>query len=254
MRLRPIRRYAHVITASESFNGSTSDLSFGTAASQDYGPRTLIALVYPTGTGENGAATIWSKVPSGSNDGPIFNIQHNSNAPGLQFRQGSTGSSAFPARNAANSTVTYNAWNLVAVTYAGGLTATTDIKLYNGISGATLAECSYGGSANGTGSVRTGSGNTMYVGDRAGTDRCFAGSIAYVASFNSALSLADLQAIQDHGPAAFYGSCTFLWSNGRDYGPNALTGTPTNVTSGTTPTVDNFLGFSGSRLDGRLAA
>lgn len=252
--MRAIRRYGYPLTASEDFNGSTSGINFGTPASQDSGAAaTYIALIYPTGSGEGGSSQLWSKVPSGSNDGPTFNIQDNTGTPGLQFRQGSTGSSGFPARNGANSTVTYNQWNLVAAVFDGSLTG-ANIKLYNGINGATIAETTYGAAANGTGSLRTGSGNTMFVGDRAGTDRSHLGSIAYIARYNTNLSLSNLQTIQTRGPAAFYSNCTFLWSNGRDYGPNALTGTGTNITSGTTPSVNNLLGFTGHLIGGRLAA
>lgn len=206
----------------EFYDATTSTRNFGLNPQLDTGPRTIIALTYPEGSGEGTTGVIVGQQPTGGlNDGPRFSIEHASGSPNLQYRQSSSGSAGAPARNAAASSVTYNAWNHVAVTYDGGLTGSTAIRLFNGINGAQIAECSYGGAANGSGSIRTGVGNNYHIGNREDTDRTFNGSIAYVAQWNRVLDLQDIIRAQRQGPLAIPG-LVLLWANSRDYGPYKL--------------------------------
>lgn len=206
----------------EYYNATTSDRNFGQVKQLETGPRTVLALLYPEGSGEGTSGVFLGQVPSGgSTNGPRFSIEDNSGAPGVQLRYGSSGTSNFPARNSANGVVTYNAWNLIGCTHDGGLTASTGMRIYNGINGAAIAEVAYGGAANGTGTLLDGTGNNFHIGNREDTDRTFNGSIAYVAQWNRVLTLQELGRAQRMGPLSVPG-IRLLWANGYDYGPYSL--------------------------------
>jgi len=54
----------------ESFDGSTSDINFGTAPPEPAGAQTAMAACMPLSLGENNGGRIFGREPSGSSTGP----------------------------------------------------------------------------------------------------------------------------------------------------------------------------------------
>lgn len=151
-----------------TWNGTTSRLGFSSPAGlDDVRPITGSVWIYETGDGEGGVGYIMAKVPTSSIDGPRFFTQTNQT---ISFGAHSTGAADFPNRFSAT-TYSRNVWQHLVFTWDGSLTA-TNIKFF--ING---AEVTYGSGTNGATAIVSDASNNFIIGNRAGDDRTFTGSI-----------------------------------------------------------------------------
>lgn len=231
-----------------SFNATTSDIAFGVATSQDLLAQTTLAYVNLAGAGENNQNLIWAKTPSASDDGPRLDILHNSGTP--QFGFGSSSNTfGSPFSNEAGGVFVYGKPAHLAATWDGGLTASTAIALYIGMSGSLLTLAANSFNSNGTGTAKFGVGNNFHVGNREATDRTCNGTLYYVARWNRVLSVNELRQAQVLGPLSVSAGLVLLWANGRDYSQALLT--PSSITAvtntGTPAGIATILGPWGPR-------
>lgn len=209
---------------SQRFNATTSDISFGVRGSQTPSAQTILALIYPIGSGETSQGTILSRTPGTVVD-PFFFVDHNAGAPRLAFTTNSSGSGAErPLVWSADNTITYGAWQHVAMTWDGGI-AVANIHDYIGLRGSPLAETAYGFTADGSGTATYGGANELHIGSKTGQSSTFNGDIAYVAQWRRVLNLAELKKAQRFGPLAVLGGLILFWDGQRDLGPYAMTPT-----------------------------
>lgn len=209
-----------------------SYISFGTDATlESTDIRTIIALVYFKGAGGGNNGYVIGRTPSASVNGLRFFLNHNSGSPRITFGLDS-GSAGNPQRSGNNGGVAYSGWYYIAATTDGTLNQ-TGVKLYQAPEASSLVGVpSYATGGNGTGSLDANSGDTFYVGNRAGLDRGVNAKIAWIACYSDTKALADLQAIQTDGPLDHTTNMLFCWANGQDYSSGARTpaATGTSVT------------------------
>lgn len=231
------------------FNATTSDIAFGVATSQDLQAQTTLAYVNLIGAGENNQDILWAKTGSADDNGPRMDILHNAGTP--QFGWGASSSGAFgsPFSNEAGGNFVYGKPAHLAATWDGGLTASSGITLYVGMSNAPLVLTANSFNANGSGNTNFGVGNNFHVGNREATDRTTNGTIYYVARWNHILTLNELRTAQAQGPLSVSAGLVFMWANGRDYSLSHLTPTSqTAIVLGGTPASRAELGPSPLRV------
>lgn len=202
----------------EEYNGTTSYTRF--ASTVPWNPATTatgMALVYPRSAGE-------------SNIGYIFGCSNGTASEGLRMNMGvnewigagdSSSSSGTPSLSA-DSGLAYNVWRYFAVTWNGGLTASSALANYSGTLTSPIKAAAAGTSSttNGSGSaVGYAVGADLMIGNRDSEDRTFDGFIALVARWNRVLTLGELRRAQRFGPLSVPKGLAFCWANGRDYGP-----------------------------------
>jgi hypothetical protein len=203
----------------ESFNGTTSDLNFGTALTEPTAQSALVAFRL-FGANENGLGYLFSRVPSASGNGPRLLI----NDPTMHVTVGfhSPGSAVNPSRNSSAAYVAVGTPMFLGFSHDGSITA-ANIKIYKGYTGIPMAEeTSYGTTSDGGGSFDNGAANNLHIGNREGTDRTLNGPIYYLARWNRVLSLGELRQAQFNGPYHVANGLILCWANGMDHGPYKL--------------------------------
>ena len=206
------------IISVEEYNGTTSYTRFASVV--PWNPAvtaTGLALVYPRSAGEG-------------NIGYIFGCSNSTASEGLRMNMGvnewigagdSSASSGAPSLSA-DSGMSYNVWRYLAVTWNGGLTASSALVNYSGTLTSPIKAAAAGTSAstNGSGSaVGYAAGADLMIGNRDSEDRTFDGFIGLVARWNRVLTLGELRKAQWLGPLSVPKGLVFCWANGRDYGP-----------------------------------
>lgn len=130
---------------------------------------------------------------------------------------------------------TNNKWYFIAVTFNSGNAAGEAVQLYVGDLTASCAERTYGASTNGTGAVRSDTGNPLYLGNSAALTRSFPGHIGPIGIVNRELTLAECISLQ-WNPRVVVGTVGFwqLGWNGTssqpDWSGNGNAGTVTGAT------------------------
>lgn len=221
---------------SRRFNATTSDVNFSTlgGGAQSLTVHSVLAYVYPTGSGEGGFGWVWGKAPSATAGNSMI-VDHNAGSPRIQFRGSSTGTAGQPVRTSNTGLMAYNEWLHIAGTWSGSLTASSSIRILVGRNGAPLAEVTYSSSADGTTAVSSNSTDEMHIGNRNGADRTFNGDICYVARWNRILSDAEFLRAQRFGPLSIRNGLVLCWVDGVDLGPMRLRGVQSNVVGGRVP-------------------
>jgi hypothetical protein len=173
-----------------TLGGATSDrvVVGSTAASMnDLAAYTIIIWIYPT-TITNGRLLFRKdNSPATANR---KTIRMTTTASFDAFVTRATTSST---RQAANSTLTLNAWNCIAVTYD----ESDDLRLWAGTLSTPLAEVSYASSTAGAGATGT-DGTTLWIGNQqhASPSLAFQGRIATVQYLSARLTAGRLQDLQ----------------------------------------------------------
>lgn len=91
------------------------------------------------------------------------------------------------------STVTFNTWNHIAMTWDGSSTA-TNVHIYvNGV------EVGYSTQQNAIGAITDQTGSTLYLGNRSAGDRNLQGKVTEIAFFNRVLSSLEVSDIYNNG-------------------------------------------------------
>jgi len=226
-----------VVTGSQSFNATTSDIALGLCPSQDLLAQTAIAFVFPVGSGESTfGGIIFGKTTSASNNGGHrFSIGDNAGSPQLITGFNTTGTGGTPSKVSLANSVVYNKWNCVAATWDGAVNA-SGIVVYSGVNGAPLSDAGSSATLGGSGVGASSTGSILHIGNREATDRTFNGYIAYVARWSRVLYYSELIRVQQLGPLSIPQGLVLCWSNGKDYGPYGLYPTSTTaITAGTAP-------------------
>ena len=224
----------HVTAAKEiqhkslSFDGATSALDYGSLDDTFHTQKcTTLALFRGTGSGENGFSYIIAKTGTSNLLGYRMYVDHNAGSPQLAFGVSNSNSSSTPLRKAAVGYMSYNEWTWLAASYDGSVNA-SGIELYCGTSALRRVD-SFATNTNGTGTVVTNSGNSLLIGNRAGTDRTTLGDIALIARWNSVLTKEEINLAIRNGPRTVQpGKLVLLWAGGKDYGPRQIV--PNSVT------------------------
>lgn len=187
--------------------------------------QTMLVYTKLTGAGGNNIGYVFGRTPSSSIDGHRFYIFHGSGTPGTAFGGSCSGgglNTSRPNREGANNSATLNSWGHYAAIW-NGTNQQTGITLYAGI-GVDLAEVGYSGIGASSGGTPISSvGNPLYLFNRQGLDRHYAGDIAYIARWNRVLTLTELRQAQNDGPLSVPDGLILCWANGQDYGPSAYT-------------------------------
>lgn len=193
-------------------------MQFGAHPSQAPIAQSALALIRPIASGENNIEYVFSRF--GTIGAATIFAAHNLGAPRAGGGGSSTGASGNPSRQAADNSIVYGQWQHVAMSWNGGLIASTAIKIYVGQKGAPLAETAYStAEANGLTAASSSPAEPLNIGNRGTFDRTFNGDIAYVAQWNRVLSLQELRTAQAFGPLAVRCGLIFFWDGERDWGP-----------------------------------
>lgn len=198
---------------------------FDQAAFDDLGSQTILCYCRPTGSGGGGFAYMYGKTPTGSINGPRFFIDHNSGSPLPTFGSSSSTKAGFPTRPGTANSAVYNSWGHYAVTWDGSLDS-TNLIVYAGV-GTDLADVSASDTStnDGTGSVSSDAANPAFLMNRYGLGREFIGDVAYIAVWDSVLTLTQLQNAQNNGPLEEPTGLVLLWANQADLSSSAFTET-----------------------------
>ncbi|MBV6417375.1 MAG: hypothetical protein CMLOHMNK_02037 [Steroidobacteraceae bacterium] len=183
----------------------------GSAASLDnLSALTLIARINPTDVGENAEGMVITKLNSSFNLGYSVNMRASG---AFQFYHTTTGTDLLRRSN--TGVLTYGAWNLLAVTWDGTLTA-TGVKLYvNG------QEATYAVTQNGSGSRDSDAGNNLLIGNDASGAYTFSGAFDFVLLCNRVLTAGEIARFADRPYRLFPTQGTR-----RRFGPPEQTMTP----------------------------
>ena len=202
------------------FNSTTTNYGYGVLNARHNSDiaTTFLALIRPTGSGEGGFGYIAAKTIVGSSTGMRFFVDHNAGSPRLAA--GYASGNAGPQRSAPVGSITYGRWVWVAYTFVPGLLA-SNIAILQG-ENSVQEVSSYSVSTDGTGTFSTDATNNFHIGNRDGADRTFAGDIALVVRWNTALSRAGINEAIRRGPSTYQRDRQlFCWVAGLDIGPSA---------------------------------
>lgn len=176
------------------FDGVNDSINVGTASPLDNLTQMTISMwVYPRTTGGGGVAKLLAKGSGlGVNQWQLSLIQSGGNCDGTVsdtffFSKVNSAGSLMACRNAANSSLTYNAWQQIVATWDGTASGSS-IKLYK--DGAEVSYFSGGASAGGSASTNSGD---VYIGNRSDGTRSFDGGIDEVRLYNRVLSASEIQ-------------------------------------------------------------
>lgn len=223
----------NVLRGSKSinFNATTSIYNYGAlGASHNAAETTFLALIRPTGSGENAFGYVAAKVPSAAVSGLRFYVDHNAGSPQVAMGFASSTGGANPFRRASPS-ITYGRWTWVAGTHDGSVNA-SGIALYASENNTLNEYDSFASDTNGSGTLTTNSGDNFCIGNRQNSDRTFAGDIALVARWTRKLTKAELERAIREGPMSVQlGNLILCWVGGIDVSPRAITATTITAAS-----------------------
>lgn len=176
--------YCQTIYAGVTFDVLDDSISCGTTDDilKENAALTIAAAIFPNTVGENGFGRIISRHDS-VGGGEVF-LCTTATAT-LSFR---VNGGTQLVRTSSNGSITLGAWNIVIVTWDGGVTA-SNVHIYvaNAANSWVLTETSYATTTNGV-TPTDNSAGTTYIGTHATGSRTFDGPIEAIDVFNSVVS------------------------------------------------------------------
>jgi hypothetical protein len=190
------------ISDAQTFNGTTSYINAGSAASIDNiftSGGTAEAWIYPTGWGEGSYGRIYDKANTDTN-GWAFYVNNIDVTGSLTFVH--VGSTNYSKWITAASTITLNSWNHVAVTFNKSNINNTPLVYINGQSKSLTKPQSA------TGSYATDASYSVYIGNNPGQTRTFAGRIdeAHLSTTTRSADWIITEYNNQSAPCSFYSS------------------------------------------------
>lgn len=195
--------------------GTGRYIRFDQGTLDNLGAQTHVAYVRPYSAGGGGFGYLYGKTGSNNTTGPRFYLGAGG-ANGVGFGAASTGG-AFPLATSAGDALTYNAWQHLAFTWDGTVSA-SGIEIFIN----AVAVTSAASRQNGSGTVASDASNNAFLMNRNGLGREFVGNLAYYAIWSRVLSAEELATVQTSGPLSVPSGLVLLYANQQDNSPSAL--------------------------------
>ena len=185
--------YGHLCTVTgalwtpqgRSFNGVDDYINCGKLASlNNLSAFTLIAYIYPKTAGELDSGRIFHKALDNNTSGWRWNCASISKDLYFSVDYATT---VLVSRSKINF-ITFNAWNLVALTWDGSVTAANVHQYCNGVESS-----SYQTQTDGAGARVTDAGSDLLLGNTPDTTKSYDGIIGEVPIYNRVLTVAEIQ-------------------------------------------------------------
>lgn len=230
--------------------GSGAYVRYSHSSLNNLGSCTIVAYAKPSGSGGGGFGYLFGKTTGSSTDGFRFFVDYNGGSQKLTLGA-SSGDPGLPTASTTAGSVTNDAWAYFTGTCDGSINGSGIALQINGTS-----QLDAGSATDGSSALIDDSANDVYLINRSGTTRDWAGDVAWVAVWNRVLNSTELAKVVNgaggEGPLDVPSGLVLCFANDQDYAQGLTQTARSSRVTGSAPTYTALGG--GVELTGAAAS